>query len=750
VIILVSAQPIYNSGIVLTIKENGFIVKKVIPGSPAGDEGLTNSTVISSVDDIDITELYDVSTSSNRDFLLSASTLFSAKTANTLTDTEGNTYQLSINPLPFIKKLPLINRTFFINAVIGLAIVLMGLFFYLKGDKGRPLILFFLFTACAGVAVTVSFFYSYWSLPLLKLRFIALDVAGFISGICIILFAASFPNRRRTRLPIIAAAAAGILTVKYLLLLLTPFHLFGTLSYLIHGFISVSIITAVALFITSYRTSNAGEQRKLRWIFLGASCSVVPYLFYLIYVMVLRNYIGYSTIARLNQTASFFLLLFPLSVGIGMTRTHLIDVDWLLKHLFIFLFFGLLFPGLLMLFFVILQERSPLLFFLSAIVTVGVLIPFLYPRINRLADKLIYKKRLMIHELYNFLGRELIKPRSTDDIFTLAGTTLSNIYVCEETQFFHIHEDEPAIDFSHHIGKKQHNQNQTVMVKQLLTRYSDLVEPVTVENGGVIVPIHTQKRPESFLHLGKRLDHDVFLKGDLRNLTTLSFQIAQALDNALLYEELNDSLKEKELLLQEIHHRVKNNMQVMSSILYLQSDYANNEEITKLLAEASSRIDSMSLIHETLYQSKVFGEIDMHDYLESVIFNLNDIYTPEADVRFDLHIDGVVFPLKYAIPCGLIVNELVSNAFKHGFLERTEGTITIGIEPINGGDDGSTGRFQLSVENDGNPLPHSFDFTKTDTLGLKLVQILAQQMHGTCRLETNPHPRFIIEFQLRK
>ncbi len=749
-ILLVTSQPIYNSGLVLTLKENGFIVRKVLAESPAGRAGITETTVITAINGTDTRELHDVSLSSNRAFLLTAGILFVKGGKVTVVDSSGTLYQFAAGNLSLLKKIPLINRTFFINALIGLVMVSMGAFFFLKGKKDMPLFLFILFTAFAGAAVTVSFFYSYWSLPLLKLRFIALDLAGFISGICIILFAVAFPSRRRTRLLIIAAAAAGILAVKYLLILLTPLHLFGPLSYLIHGFISVSIITAVVLFITSYRTSNAGEQRKLRWIFLGASCSVVPYLFYLIYVMVLRNYIGYSTIARLNQTASFFLLLFPLSVGIGMTRTHLIDVDWLLKHLFIFLFFGLLFPGLLMLFFVIFQERSPLLFFLSAIVTVGILIPFLYPRINRLADKLIYKKRLMIHELYNFLGRELIKPRSTDDIFTLAGTTLSNIYVCEETQFFHLHNGEPVIDFSHHIEKKQHNQNQTVMVKQLLTRCSDLVEPVTVENGGVLVPIHTQKRPESFLHLGKRLDHDVFLKGDLRNLTTLSFQIAQALDNALLYEELNDSLKEKELLLQEIHHRVKNNMQVMSSILYLQSDYANNEEITKLLAEASSRIDSMSLIHETLYQSKVFGEIDMYDYLESVIFNLNDIYTPEADVRFDLRIDGVVFPLKYAIPCGLIVNELVSNAFKHGFLGRTEGTITIGIEPIDGGDDGSTGRFQLSVENDGNPLPHSLDFTKTDTLGLKLVQILAQQMHGTCGLETNPHTRFIIEFQLRK
>ncbi|MFW6160293.1 MAG: sensor histidine kinase, partial [Acidobacteriota bacterium] len=220
-------------------------------------------------------------------------------------------------------------------------------------------------------------------------------------------------------------------------------------------------------------------------------------------------------------------------------------------------------------------------------------------------------------------------------------------------------------------------------------------------------------------------------------------------------EELAQSLKEKEVLLQEIHHRVKNNMQIISSLLRLQSYQIKGEKTSEIFRLCQNRIKSMALIHEKLYQSEDFSKIDFSDYIKSLTENLSSIYQSEAgSVDFKLNLEEVHLNINQAIPLGLIVNELVSNSLKHAFsgrkrkrktdLDEAEDHIIISLET------NRTGEISLSVRDNGVGLPSGFDLKKVDSLGLQLVQDLARQLSGSIEFNSNGGTCFKISFKHKK
>ena len=196
-------------------------------------------------------------------------------------------------------------------------------------------------------------------------------------------------------------------------------------------------------------------------------------------------------------------------------------------------------------------------------------------------------------------------------------------------------------------------------------------------------------------------------------------------------EKIKESLKEKELLLQEIHHRVKNNMQVISSLLKLQAATIKEETLRSAFRDTEHRVRAMSLVHEKLYQSKDFTHIPFRDYLTSLIRYLYQSYTPQAgEIELVTEIDELPLTITHAIPCGLIVNELVSNSFTHAFPDKRKGTITISLRSP------APHTYELTVSDDGIGLPDEIDPTTTTSLGLHLVSILVEdQLKGTIELE---------------
>lgn len=204
-------------------------------------------------------------------------------------------------------------------------------------------------------------------------------------------------------------------------------------------------------------------------------------------------------------------------------------------------------------------------------------------------------------------------------------------------------------------------------------------------------------------------------------------------------DRLAGSLKEKETLLKEIHHRVKNNLQVISSLLNLQSASIENRETKELVRESQNRVRSMALIHEKLYQSESLAEVDFAEYLRNLTRDLFRSYSA-GGIMLKLQAEEIRLDVDTAIPCGLIVNELVSNALKYAFPQGRGGDLHISFSRI------SRERFALTVTDTGVGLPREIDVKNPKTLGLQLVSMLVNQLHGTLDVVTDSGTTFMVTF----
>ena len=208
-------------------------------------------------------------------------------------------------------------------------------------------------------------------------------------------------------------------------------------------------------------------------------------------------------------------------------------------------------------------------------------------------------------------------------------------------------------------------------------------------------------------------------------------------------EAIVQSLREKEALLREIHHRVKNNLQVISSILKLQSNYIKDPVLLDVFKDCQGRIRTMALIHEKLYRSEGLAQIDFKEYLESLVGLLLRSQTPKGvALRNELQIAPVHLDVDTAIPLGLIANELVCNCLKHAFIGRAAGHMSIRLTKPD------QNRLQLVVQDDGHGLPPGFDPDKTNSLGVRLVKILSGQINGRMEFKSHNGSEFSILFEV--
>lgn len=207
-------------------------------------------------------------------------------------------------------------------------------------------------------------------------------------------------------------------------------------------------------------------------------------------------------------------------------------------------------------------------------------------------------------------------------------------------------------------------------------------------------------------------------------------------------ERLKASLLEKEVLLREIHHRVKNNLQIISSLLNLQSRHVEDEPALDMFQESRNRVRSMALVHEKLYRSDDLGKVDFCEYIRSLGRHLFMAYgMNSATVDLEVDVRNVFLDINTSIPCGLIVNELVSNSLKHAFGKKARGKIRVVLQPEN------NDKFKLIITDNGKGLPEGLDICKTDTLGLQLVSMLVDQLQGTMNIERNNGTSFEVVFK---
>ena len=209
-------------------------------------------------------------------------------------------------------------------------------------------------------------------------------------------------------------------------------------------------------------------------------------------------------------------------------------------------------------------------------------------------------------------------------------------------------------------------------------------------------------------------------------------------------DQIKASLKEKEVLLREIHHRVKNNLQVVSSLLNMQARATKNKNVKDILSESRNRINAMALIHSQLYEGGNLSEINMKGFMDKLLLQMLQIYSvPDRNITPVVHAVECSLPISIAVPVGLIANELLTNAFKHAFVNRKEGKIEVSLGAS------ENGAVNLTVSDDGVGLSDGFDINASKTLGLRVVKILAEeQLDGNLEVVSDKGATFKVQFEM--
>ncbi|MGZ4857627.1 MAG: histidine kinase dimerization/phosphoacceptor domain -containing protein [Methanobacteriaceae archaeon] len=199
-------------------------------------------------------------------------------------------------------------------------------------------------------------------------------------------------------------------------------------------------------------------------------------------------------------------------------------------------------------------------------------------------------------------------------------------------------------------------------------------------------------------------------------------------------------LKKRDLMIKEIYHRMKNNMQIISSLLSLQGDYVEDIKILDILKKSQTRVISMAILHEKLYQSKYLSWINTSDYIQSLVQDLFKTHIiEEGKITPIIEVDDVKLNIKTAVPCGLIINELLTNSLKYAFPHGRSGEIHVTLKAE---DD----KFKLTISDNGIGFPEDIDFKNTESLGLKLVNSLTNQIDGNIELDRSQGTKFKITF----
>lgn len=208
--------------------------------------------------------------------------------------------------------------------------------------------------------------------------------------------------------------------------------------------------------------------------------------------------------------------------------------------------------------------------------------------------------------------------------------------------------------------------------------------------------------------------------------------------------QVESSLREKELLLKEIHHRVKNNMQIVSSLLRMQARRLGDASIVAIINESRSRIGAIALVHKALYGPGNLSSVSLHEYVTELTTQLFDFYAVEEDrIKLVIDVESISLNIETATPCGLIINELVTNSFKYAFPDDRKGEISVSLKRTD-----QEGAYLLRVADNGVGLPPDLDIRRTDSLGLQLVVNLAEhQLQGKLEMAGDGGTVFAISFK---
>lgn len=237
------------------------------------------------------------------------------------------------------------------------------------------------------------------------------------------------------------------------------------------------------------------------------------------------------------------------------------------------------------------------------------------------------------------------------------------------------------------------------------------------------------------------IDEGPFLKEERHLIDALGILLGNIARKKEDEENLKNSLTEKEVLLKELHHRAKNNLQLISTLLKFQARHSNDQESLRILQELQNRLNIMAMLHDKLYQSEFLSDIDFETYLKSIVINIvKSLNYNSEKIYVNLDIGNLRLDVNKAIPCAMVINELVTNSFKHAFKEDKEGEIKILFKPR------GENSYIIVVSDNGIGMSEDVDLNTTKSLGLKIVRLLVQQLHGNITITRNGGTQFEVRF----
>ena len=243
---------------------------------------------------------------------------------------------------------------------------------------------------------------------------------------------------------------------------------------------------------------------------------------------------------------------------------------------------------------------------------------------------------------------------------------------------------------------------------------------------------------------GKNKDRQPYLfNATPFNMNGDTYMIGTGLNISELKEyqdKLTSSLKEKEVLLSEIHHRVKNNLAIISGLLQLESFRSEDEYTKDILQNSQLRIQSMATVHEMLYDSEDFNNLAFDNFVSNIVDAVRNVHQSIEDIAFDMDIEDVSLNVNQAIPCGLIINELITNAYKHAFDDGESGKINVSLTL-------KDGMLTLQVSDNGHGLPEDFSLSSASSMGFTLIKTLVQQLEADISLQSQNGTAVEITFE---
>ena len=287
--------------------------------------------------------------------------------------------------------------------------------------------------------------------------------------------------------------------------------------------------------------------------------------------------------------------------------------------------------------------------------------------------------------------------------------------------------------------------------RDLLGKNFSQLETITNENkmdydskiNRLLIGEHVEPFESHFKDINGNISHVLIHLKAIKDNGNISYILAIGSDitqRKIAENEIKSSLVEKNILLQEIHHRVKNNMQIISSLLNLQIKYVDDGKAVDVLKESQNRVKSMAMIHDKLYMSEDLTKINFVEYIKSLVTNLFYSYNIDEIIKPKLEIDMISLNMETAVPCGLIISELVSNCLKYAFPDGMIGEIYVSLRSVKD-------NYELIISDDGVGLPEEFDINNTKTLGLMLVNSLTEQIDGKISINRDNGTRYRIIFK---